>query len=405
MAAAAEATAVPKDDPRLLFIQAMTDPVGRGTLVVQQLHRLRPGTGTPIQDHLLSFAAAGVGACDLATGFYVAAITGLREEGQLARVGQALLSQASTAVLLGRLDTAAAAADEGSRLLAETGHQFWLTSTQLVTAVIAGRRGEAAAATELAGKAEQVLLTAGLPPMLAQVQVARGVAALGAGRFSEAYQQLARIFDPHDTAYHPYVRSWALVDLVDAAVRSGDEQAARVRMAELAPLAAASPLLRVSLAVAAPMLAADEDAGDLYDQALRVDLNAWPLHRARLLLGYGSWLRRCRKVVDSRAPLRAARDAFDALGVVVGSERAREELLTAGEASGPLGASALQRLSPQESHIARLAAEGLTNREIGQQLYLSHRTISNHLYRIFTKLDIASRTELAAALSTGPSRG
>jgi len=150
--------------------------------------------------------------------------------------------------------------------------------------------------------------------------------------------------------------------------------------------------------VAAPMLATG-DPQALFDAAFGAGLAAWPLHRARLQLAYGMWLRRRQQAGDSRAPLRAARDTFDALGADAWAERARQELRAAGERSGQPAPRALDLLAPQELQVARLAAEGLTNREIGQQLYLSHRTVGNHLYRIFPKLGITSRAELAAAVS------
>ncbi len=244
------------------------------------------------------------------------------------------------------------------------------------------------------------MLVGGLPPLLALVQFARGTAALGAGRYDEAYQHLARIFDPQDAAYHPHVRTWALVDLAEAAAGgNGNRDAARRRCAELIPEAATtgSPLLRASVALAAPILAT-EDAQALFDAAFDADLATWPLHRARLQLAYGMWLRRRQQAGDSRAPLRAARDTFDAIGADAWAERARRELRAAGERSDQRSPKALDVLAPQELQIARLAAEGLSNREIGQQLYLSHRTVRNHLYRIFPKLGVTSRTELAAVV-------
>jgi DNA-binding CsgD family transcriptional regulator len=174
--------------------------------------------------------------------------------------------------------------------------------------------------------------------------------------------------------------------------------------AELTPEAAAtgSPLLRASLAVAAPMLATGDDAQAHFDAAFDTSLAAWPLHRARLQLAYGMWLRRRLQAGDARAPLRSARDTFDALGAGAWAERARRELRAAGERSGHPAPRALDLLAPQELQIARLAAEGLSNREIGQQLYLSHRTVRNHLYRIFPKLGITSRAELAAVVGASP---
>ena len=101
---------------------------------------------------------------------------------------------------------------------------------------------------------------------------------------------------------------------------------------------------------------------------------------------------------DSRAPLRNARDVFDDLGAAPWADRARQELRATGEASHDGPSDAARGLTAQELEIARLAAAGLTNREIGQQLYLSHRTVGSHLYHVFPKLGITSRNELADAL-------
>lgn len=102
---------------------------------------------------------------------------------------------------------------------------------------------------------------------------------------------------------------------------------------------------------------------------------------------------------DSRAPLRAAPDGFDALSFATLAETARQELRASGETSRRRTPEAWDQLTPQELQIARMAAEGLFNREIGQQLYLSHRTVGYHLHRIFPKLGITSRSQLHAALS------
>ena len=141
------------------------------------------------------------------------------------------------------------------------------------------------------------------------------------------------------------------------------------------------------------------DAGDRFDEALAADLTRWPFQRARVQLAYGQWLRRNRRVAESRGLLRAARDTFDALGCAPWSEQARRELRASGERSRRRVPEARDQLTPQELQIAQLAAEGLSNREIGQRLYLSHRTISTHLYRIFPKLGITSRAELGAVLA------
>ena len=123
--------------------------------------------------------------------------------------------------------------------------------------------------------------------------------------------------------------------------------------------------------------------------------------RGRLLLAHGRWLRRRRRVTDSRAPLREARDTFDAIGAPGWGDQARRELRASGERSRRHVPEARDELTAQELQIAQLAAEGLSNREIGQRLFLSHRTISTHLYRVFPKLGITSRAELSARAGVG----
>jgi DNA-binding CsgD family transcriptional regulator len=151
------------------------------------------------------------------------------------------------------------------------------------------------------------------------------------------------------------------------------------------------------------VLAAEESDGRhaeaAFGTALAADLDRWPLARARLLLAHGAWLRRQRRVVESRIPLRTARDVADAMGVRWLGERARQELGAGGESSRVRSTDSADELTPQELQIARLAAAGLTNREIGERLYLSHRTVGFHLYHVFPKLGISTRAQLHEALA------
>jgi DNA-binding NarL/FixJ family response regulator len=122
-----------------------------------------------------------------------------------------------------------------------------------------------------------------------------------------------------------------------------------------------------------------------------------------LELALGAWLRRQRRVTESRIPLRSAQVAFDVIGATAWAEQARAELRAAGlRPSDQAGRTPREVLSAQEFQIAELVAQGLSNREIGQRLYLSPRTIGSHLYRMFPKQGVTSRSQLAAALS-GPS--
>ena len=156
---------------------------------------------------------------------------------------------------------------------------------------------------------------------------------------------------------------------------------------------------RQELGYARPLAADDSRAGPLYQEALASDLMNWPCYRGRLQLAYGRWLRRRRRVADSRGPLRAARETFDALAFRELSESARRELRASGETSRRRTPDARDELTPQELQIAQMAATGMSNKDIGQKLYLSHRTVGSHLYRMFPKLGISSRSELHDALS------
>jgi DNA-binding CsgD family transcriptional regulator len=161
-----------------------------------------------------------------------------------------------------------------------------------------------------------------------------------------------------------------------------------------------APLLCLGLACARPLLAPDEDAALLFAAALANDLSQYPFLLARTLFSFGSWLRRQRRSADSRDPLRRSIELFDLLGASSWGNRARQELRATGETVGPRTPDARDRLSAQELQIARLAASGLSNREIGERLFLSHRTIGSHLYRIYPKLDITGRGQLRETLAS-----
>jgi DNA-binding CsgD family transcriptional regulator len=150
--------------------------------------------------------------------------------------------------------------------------------------------------------------------------------------------------------------------------------------------------------LAGTALADDGGAERRFAEAREHAADAPVWYGARLDLTYGSWLSGQRRANQARAPLRAALDAFDSLGAAAWAARAQAELAASGQRARRQDAGGWARLTATELQVARLAARGLSNREIGAQLYLSHRTVAAHLYRIFPKLGIRSRAELPAAL-------
>jgi DNA-binding CsgD family transcriptional regulator len=349
---------------------------------------------------LIGEAASAVGDFERSTACLSAAASGLRAQGRLGLLTRALAIHAFNAVYLGGWQRGCTAADEADRLARETRQLAWATSADVSRATLEAVRGNHESAEDFAAKAEAALVQMRMTPMLALVQQARGIADLAGGRHADAYAQLRRVFDPTDVAFHPLVRCWLIGELAEAAAHCGQQAEVRVLLEEHELLAARTgfPYLQAGLAYARPLLAADEDAEKLFQAGLTNDLATWPFLRGRLLLAYGAWLRRRRRIAESRHPLRAARETFDALDATPWGERARRELRASGVTSRRRIPETRDQLTPQELQIAGLAAEGMSNREIGEQLYISHRTVAYHLRRIFPKLGVTSRSQLHAAV-------
>lgn len=397
----ADSLPLDEHDPRLIAILAYVAPIERGKAVAAGLMELAGQTGgDPEVERFLGSAALQIGAFELAARFSASAAAGLRAQGRLGLLARALAVHACSATRLGNLSVALPAAEEAARLAKETNQIFMYGFALSAQAEIAALRGQYAEAAELIAEAEQVALAAGARPILATVQLARGLSALGEGRHADAFADLHRVFDLTEPSYQLALRCYLIADLTEAAIRCGQEDTAREIMRRLEKDAqqTGSPSLHIGLRYARAVLASDDDAEKLFLAALAGDLTGWPLERGRLHLAFGEWLRRHRRAAESRVHLRAARDTFDALGLLPWSERARSELRAAGETSPRRTPDAREQLTPHELSIAQLAAEGLTNREIGQRLYLSHRTVSTHLHRIFPKLGITSRADLPAVL-------
>jgi ATP/maltotriose-dependent transcriptional regulator MalT len=348
-------------------------------------------------------AAVAVGAFDIGMTLLSAATDGLRADGRLAHLAYVLAIQGIVATRLADWDVAIPAAEEAGSLAIELGQPLWKAGADTLVSTIAGMRGDEDAAEQATAEAERIAAPTGANNIVALAQFGKVSAALGASRHDDAYEAAERLFDPTDPAHHPAIASWIIGDLAEAALHAGRVEEARARVAEIDAAAGDNPTVWIALGLrhARALLADDEHAAGLFEEALGADLGRWPFQRARALLAHGQWLRRQRRITESRAPLRDARDAFDALGCAAFSQQARRELRASGESSRRRNAAARDQLTAQELQIAHLAAEGLSNREIGQQLYLSHRTIGTHLYRIFPKLGITARGELGPALWAG----
>ena len=403
LSATIEHLAVPVDEPRRLAALALIDPVRRGREVLDHLRRMSPvGIVDAEQLDVLGQAAAALWADNLALPFLRSAVAAYRADGRLTLVGQALASAAWADTNAGAARAAVTEAAEASRLAAETGHVRFVLVADLAQAIAEAQLGQPETAERLIAGTEAALLPMGANPLLSLVALARGRSGLAAERPAEAYTDLIRIFTPTDAAYQPFIRGRSLADLVEAAVRGdGDIDRVRVLLGEWEAIATdtSAPHLQAQLSYASALLADDATAEKRFLHAVATcGAAGWPFYAARAELAYGQWLRRQRRDIDARVPLREAIQVFDALGQRLYADRALRELRASGMRARRRTPEAWTELSPQELQIAQLAAEGLSNREIGQRLYLSHRTIGTHLYNVFPKLGITSRTQLRDAL-------
>jgi DNA-binding CsgD family transcriptional regulator len=395
-----------QDDPRCIAAIAIAEPILRGTRTVELLSNIGLESVTDAnQLRLLGMAGRAVGAETHAADFLARAETKLRDQGRLGLLAHVLTLQSSVWIDLGDWARVLESMEEGQHLAQDTGQPIWSTGATSLAARVAGLTGDVdqalrdAAVVELASSARinNVLLADG--------QLARGFAWISAGRHADAYAALKPLFDPSDPRHHKREQFSGLMFLAEAAARSDQRDDARPvleRMEELATITT-SPVLHMQLLYARAVLADPLEAEPLFKDGLGHDLTRWPWIRARLQLAYGSWLRRQRRVAESREHLRAAAVTLELIGARAWVNEATNELRAAGEVGETRSSTSVAAsLSPQELQIARLAADGLSNREIGERLYLSPRTVGSHLYRIFPKLGVKSRAQLASRLVADP---
>jgi DNA-binding CsgD family transcriptional regulator len=261
--------------------------------------------------------------------------------------------------------------------------------------LVAAFRGEEREARQLAEAITEDSSARGEGLALAVASWATAVLCSGLGRYEDAFHAATdALEDPNDLWYS----GWAMVELIEAASRTGKPGQAQPALEQLVERTDASGTdwALATQARCRALLSGVDEAEALYREAierllptrLRLDLA-----RARLL--YGEWLRRQSRRVDARNELRTAYEMFTDFGMNAFAERARIELQATGEHARKRSVDTLGQLTPQEEQVARLAAEGHTNREIASQLFISPSTVEYHLHKVFRKLGVTSRAQLA----------
>jgi DNA-binding CsgD family transcriptional regulator len=195
------------------------------------------------------------------------------------------------------------------------------------------------------------------------------------------------------------------LDVVESAARTGRhaEAAAHVAAMQAANLSALSSRLALVVGACAAIVETDDFGLPLFQTALALpEVEHWQFDLARVRLLYGERLRRTRAMIEARVQLNAALAIFERLGARPWVDRTTAELRASGQIKPRAGDNVLDRLTPQEFEIVTLAASGLTNKQIAERLFLSHRTVGGHLHRAFPKLGVETRAALRDALGSLP---
>jgi len=318
-----------------------------------------------------------------------------RRAGAFSALPVALTDRVLVELFSGRIGVAMSLAAESDAVVEATGSHLTLRTS----IVVANWRGRDAEAVALIEARREDVLRRGEGLWLAANDWGSAIRYNGLGRYEDALAAAERAAEAA-RGLGPSIL--LLAELIEAAARSGQAERATGPLAQLAEIthAAGTDWALGTHARAAAMLAEGGTAERLYRAAIErlshIKTRA-TLARAHLL--YGEWLRREHRRVDAREQLRVAYTMLSDMGMEAFAERAHRELLATGETVRKRTVATLDELTPQEAQVARLAAGGQTNPEIGAQLFLSPRTVEWHLSKVFGKLGISSRKELRAALS------
>ncbi|GAA3592809.1 LuxR family transcriptional regulator [Streptomyces osmaniensis] len=308
---------------------------------------------------------------------------------------------------LGRWDDAAELAAEGLGLCENHDYRFFAWYFQYIQAAVAAVQGDVGTSAGLTEAIVRWATPRGTHGARYFACHARTLAALGGNDFETAYQHACALSAPGTVAPYVPIAMWGAMDLVEAAVRTGREKEAAAHAAAMraSSMAALSPRLELLVLACEALTTPGKASFALFEEALSLpDPERRPFDVARVRLFHGERLRRLRAASEAREQLSQALEVFQRLGAKPWVARAAAELRAGGHSGSAAAGPGPGSLTAQELQIARLAATGLTNKQIAERLLLSHRTIGTHLYQIYPKLGITSRAALRDALS-GLQRG
>ncbi|KUN18246.1 transcriptional regulator [Streptomyces corchorusii] len=392
-----------------VWARACCDPFGDRRGALAALHRAAAeADGVPGRLSVLGGAAWILDETALGVRLLSAVMERLRTvttAGSSAMVGQTLALAQFDA---GAWEAACESAEDARRVAEENGLEAAAWVAVYVSAMVLALRGEDARG--LMARAVRGLDMSESRALGVRMAMVRAAVAAAEGDHALEFELLRGLFtagpDPRPVHYHCSL--YGVGDLAAAAVRVGrpEEAVEAVDAVERWVGEGMSPRLRLIVGRARALLCEGEEAEELFRTVVGDPVGEqWPFERAVVSLEFGEWLRRRRRMSEARAELARALTVFERLKAHPWVERTAGELRACGvpvrDAEGHPGS--VERLTPQQLQIARLAAAGLTNRQIGERLLLSARTVGFHLYQAFPKLGVSSRTQLRDALSRAQS--
>jgi DNA-binding CsgD family transcriptional regulator len=387
-----------------LLGQLMSDPVRLGRPVLDRLDQIIAEFDQDANSwSISSISAAAV---------YVDRVAGCRavmwpviedgKQGGAATVAINLLQNLSfDDFLAGQWEEAEQLAEESLDLCQTHGNQLmeWLAFHRL--GLVAAGRGEFDTCRQHADRITRWAVPRGMLNAQENADHVRILSAVGQGEFELAYQLATSLSPPGVLPSYVPLALYIALDLVESAVRTNHLPQATAHVTAMHEAGVSELSVRMALTVGgcSAIVAPDNEASNLFEAALTITgASRWQFDFARIQLCYGERLRRVRSIVESREHLAAALDAFTRMGARPWAIRAETELGATARNKMRSSSIGLEFLTPQEREVATLAASGLTNKEIGERIFLSHRTVGAHLYRVFPKLGITSRAALRDAL-------
>ena len=385
--------------PHRVWIKACIDPFGSRSELIRYLRQI---SGSALDEDALwrlGSAAWLLDESDLGITLLQDAMQRLQAPGTQGASGPGLTALGWLFIDAGRWDEALEAAAEAAGLAEANQMELIAAAADLIAATVLAMRADSGAARRHADRAlaRPDLAESGF--VAARARRALGIAALADGSHLLAFTQLRRLFSEEGVPVHNIFSYLGIADMAAAAVRADRRMEGQdVLEQALSHLSGTvSPRLEQLIARARGILASPDEAEAHFATALADPAGEqWPFERAQLRLDYAEWLRRRRRINDAKPVLTEALGTFRRLRARSWAQRAEAELRACGVAvtGAPGEPDALWELTPQQRQIVRLASDGLTNRQIGDRLFLSPRTVSSHLYRSYPKLGVAGRNQL-----------